>query len=167
MTATALWVGVTPVALAAPLGTQACPAPEQLFPGTPLGTIFFSRRGPQPPRSAHCERRDDSNCQFIDRFGIDNTLTEWRDDAEGPYRMLYQREQVRARGGSLPYGVTWSDSYRDAMAKLRPHGAKALPRAPMTIGLGCADWGSNGYGVDFNFDASGRLKEVVQWFQAY
>jgi len=131
------------------------------FPGLPLGFNYYRDRS-KIPRSAHCGEPDRDNCEFIDRFGVRNSFTH----ADGRSQDLFLKEAVRARGGPLPYGVKWSDSFREVRRKLRNAGPTIRGR---TIRAGACgpDPRDQGFWTDFVFDRDGRLSSVKQQYHAY
>ena len=162
-----LLLAVGGIATSATAAATSCPDPAKLFPGPALGADYTDRR-PPPTGGVGCRSADDDGCQFVDRFGIRNSVSGWFDgDAKTPrIRVLFEREIPRKSGVSLPYGVKWSDSYREVLRKLRPYGGQVAARNSRVIWIrGCADWAPNGYWLDFTFSVGGRLAETSLGFQ--
>lgn len=137
------------------------PNPTSQFPGLPIGFDYY-KDPKRIPRSAHCGEPARDYCEFIDRFGILNHFT----DVQAGSQDIFLKEAVRTRGGPLPYGVKWSDSYREVQRKL-------VREAPRSDGRTITAFGcypnpiADGFWTIFTFDRRGRLVRVRQLVQAY
>jgi len=129
--------------------------------------VWLNKVRSQVPSSSGCLTYDkDDGCSFVDKFGIRNYFANADGKATGKWdRVLFTREQVRERGGWLPYGLRWSDTYVTAIEKLKPYGGRA--EGTFIILDGCWPPPSIGYWVEFEFGPDGRLTKVSQAFQAY
>jgi len=163
-------VGTAALAMAA-RAEEACTSPEnpaKAFPGITLGKTFPAVKD-RVPASAGCASKTKEFCNFVDRYGIENHFSDFRPAFHGgEERELFERTEIRRRGGWLPYGVKWSDNFAQAMSKLKSHGGKVTASQPRIIYvIACWSRQSDSYSVDFEFDEAGRLVKVEQGYQAY